>query len=267
MAVNDAVPAGRSPGRVKSADRTLLILEHLATVKSRRTLSQMHQSLGIPKSSLHALLQTMVARGWVKVDESQTLFGLGVRALLVGTAFIDTDAAVLTTRQLLDALAQETGETVHHGRLDGADIVYLATRQSVHELRMYSRVGRRLPAHTTALGKAILASRLDRFDELYPEGTELPRLTPHSITDLADLHRELEIIRNRGYSIDREENTVGVNCFAMALPSSGEVQDAVSLSIPLARLDPKRERDIAQLLEDYVGSSQQLDFSDLRSLD
>jgi DNA-binding IclR family transcriptional regulator len=243
-----AVP-GQPIERVKSADRTLLLLEHLSTTSKRQTLSQLHQALGIPKSSLHALLHTLVDRGWVEVDESKTLFQLGVKSLLVGTAFIDTDATVMQGRRALDALAELTRETVHHGRLDGADMVYLATRQSTHDLRLISKIGHRLPAHATALGKAILAQNLDRFEELYPSDADLSRLTAYTISDRAALQRELEATLVRGYAVDREENTIGVNCFAMPLTTGATVRDAISLSVPLARLDPNRERELIGLLE------------------
>lgn len=244
--------SSRSTSQVKSADRTLLLLEHLARVRIRQSATQIHQELGIPKSSLHGLLWTLVSRGWVEVDESGTLFGLGVRSLLVGTAFIDADTTVARFTHAVDAIAGATGETVHHGRLDGTDVVYLVTRQSVHGLRLFSRVGRRLPAHAAAIGKAILANHLNRFDELYPPGAELARLTPYTLTNRRELFQELEAVNARGFAIDREENTVGVNCFAMALPGGHSAQDAISVSVPMARLDPNREREIVGLLQEYV---------------
>ena len=122
-------------------------------------LVELARELDIPKSSLHGILRTMIARGWVETDATGTRFGLGVRALQVGAAYLDSDDTVGLVASLLDELAQEFGETVHLGRLDGADVVYIAKRESMHPLRLFSAIGRRLPAHATALGKALLAQR------------------------------------------------------------------------------------------------------------
>lgn len=248
-------PRLATPANVKSADRTLLILEHFASSGTRQTLQSLHRELGIPKSSLHGLLRTLESRGWIESDDSGYRFGLGVRALLVGTSYIDSDDVVALTRDVLDRLAGDTGETIHLARLDANEVVYLATRQSVHHLRMFSRVGRRLPAHTTALGKALLASRPDDEVERLLE-PPLRSLTPNTLTDLQDLREELELTRQRGFALDHEENTLGINCFAACLPTASPAQDAISISVPLARLNDDRADELVALLR---GAIEELD--------
>lgn len=235
------------PPVVKSADRAIVVLEHLAAAGDRQSLHTLHQELGIPKSSLHGLLRTLCSRGWLEVDESGTLFRLGVRALLVGTSYIDSDETVALTRDIMDQLVEETGETVHLGRLDGPEVVYLATRQSTHHLRLYSRVGRRLPAHATSLGKALLAFRSDEEVErlLQPP---LAALTPNTITDMTALRAELHETRARGYALEHEENMVGIGCIGFPLPGSDPPRDALSISVPLARLDPPRAAELTEVL-------------------
>ena len=234
---------------VKSAARTLEVLERLAAAPERPTLGQLARDLGIPKSSLRAILQTLEGRGWVEADATGTRFGLGVRALLVGAAYVDTDDVVAVAAGVLDHLATTFGETVHLARLDGADIVYLAKRESRHSLRLFSAIGRRLPAFTTALGKALLA---ERSGEEVRTGLPhpLPRLTPNTIADLDRLDRELALTRTRGYAVDNEENTEGIRCLAVALPRTDPPVDAISLSIPVVRLSEERERQmVAELLQ------------------
>jgi DNA-binding IclR family transcriptional regulator len=220
-------------GRVKSADRTLEILEALADSPQRGGLTDLAQELGIPKSSLHGILRTMVARGWVESGPDGTRFGLGLRALRAGAACVESDETVSLVASLLDELAQEFGETVHLGRLDGAEIVYLAKRDSIHPLRLFSAIGRRLPAHATALGKALLARRSPAEVDRVLTGP-LRRLTPHTITSRAQLRNDLAATRTHGYAIDREENSEGIVCFAVALPLDSP--DAVSVSLPISRL-------------------------------
>jgi DNA-binding IclR family transcriptional regulator len=246
---------------VKSADRTLEVLELLAAGPRSRTLADLARELDIPKSSLHAILRTMAQRGWVETDPTGTRFGLGVRALQVGAAYLDSDDAVGMLAGVLDGLAADVGETVHLGRLDGRYVVYLAKRESVHPLRLFSAIGRRLPAHATALGKVLLAARgEDEVDRLLTATGSttltaadalprpLPALTRHTITGLTALHADLAAIRERGYAVDHEENTEGIVCFAMAVPLRSPSTDAVSISVPVARIGPgSEERMVAAL--------------------
>jgi DNA-binding IclR family transcriptional regulator len=230
---------------VKSADRTLEVLEALAASRTRRSLVDLSRALDIPKSSLHGILRTMARRGWVETDATGTRFGLGVRALEVGAAYLDADDAVGLMAGVLDDLAREFGEAVHLGRLDGPDVVYLAKRDSVHRLRLYSAIGRRLPAHATALGKALLACVDDPCDQLrWP----LPELTTNTITDRDALLAELHRTRVRGYAVDQQENTDGIVCFAVAVPLATPPTDAISVSIPLARIAPDTEPRVASAL-------------------
>ncbi|BCJ58829.1 IclR family transcriptional regulator [Micromonospora endophytica] len=240
-----AVAEGFQP--VKSAGRTLEVLETLAASGGRRSLVDLARALGIPKSSLHGILRTMMQRGWVEADDTGTRFGLGVRALQVGAAYLDTDDAVGLLAGVLDDLSREFGETVHLGRLDGAHVVYTAKRESRHPLRLYSAIGRRLPAHATALGKALLAARADEVVDALV-GVAPPALTRHTITDLVALHADLAASRERGYAVDHEENTEGIVCFAVTVPLHTPAVDAISLSIPVARLDGQLEERVVGAL-------------------
>lgn len=242
-------PAVRSGGvrDVKSAARTLELLELLAARQNRPArLRELSEALGMPRSSCYAVLRTLTKYGWVRTDPSGTLYGIGIRALLAGTSYLDTDPYVHLAKSVLDTLGEHLDETFHLGRLSGADVVYLVTRESGQYLRPRSRVGRRLPAYSTALGKALLAELDGELDEHLPAD---PRpLTENTLTGRDALERDLAEIRTRGYAVDREENTLGVTCFALPLRYTEPAEDAISCSVPLARLTPAREQDIVTAL-------------------
>jgi len=234
--------------KVKSAVRTVELLEYLAARQdSPARLREISDALAMPRSSAHALLRTLVAQGWVRSDATGTLYGIGVRALLVGTSYLDTDPYLPLITPFLDDLRNELDETFHVARLDGTDVVYLATRESKQYTRTSSRVGRRLPAYATALGKALLAERFgtDR-DEHVPAA--LKPLTAKTIVDRGVLDDVLDDVRVRGYATDDEENTSGLRCFAVALRYCRPAQDAISASVPVGRLNPQREREIVDAL-------------------
>lgn len=239
---------------VRSADRTIEILELLAASPHRLTLSQLQRSLGVPKSSLHGLLRTLVSRGWLETDQRGTSYGIGLRALRTGAAYLERDATVQAAGPLLTRLRNELDETVHLARLDRGDIVYLASRESTHHLRTASRIGRRLPAHATALGKALLAERApDEVDGLLPD--PLPALTSDTTTDRTDLHAELAEIRLRGWSLERGQSVVGIGCVAVTVPSRRPAIDALSCSVPLVRFTDVH---VAEIVAALAGVAEEL---------
>ncbi|MCT7657972.1 IclR family transcriptional regulator [Mycobacterium deserti] len=236
------------PRQVKSAVRTVELLEYLASRQDRPArIRDIATALDMPRSSLHALLRTLVTQGWVRSDASGTLYGIGIRALLVGTGYLDGDPYLPMITPFLDDLRKQLDETFHVARIDGTDVVYLATRESRQYQRTASRVGRRLPAYATALGKALLAERFDHERDEHLPAT-LSRITDHTITDRAELDEALAGARIRGYATDTEENTPGVRCFAVALRYMQPAQDAISASIPMGRLTDGRERAIVEAL-------------------
>ncbi len=236
-------------GPVKSAVRTVELLEYFAGSPGMHALTAVQEAVGYPKSSLYMLLRTLVELGWVETDATGTRYGIGVRALLVGASYIDGDETVAAARPALDRLSDDTTETVHLARLDGTSVVTLATRRARHHLRPSTRVGRRLPVHSTALGKVLLAGLGDdRVRALLPE--TLPPYTPHTITDRERLVEELAAVRELGYAVDREENTLGLRCLAVTVPSRSPARDALSCSVPAARLTPAHEQRIRDALLD-----------------
>ncbi len=233
---------------VKSAARTVEVLEYLAARQNRPVrLRELSEALGVPRSSLHALLRTLATHGWVRADSTGTLYGIGIRALLAGTSYLDSDPYMPLIVPFLDELREQLDETFHFARLDGRDVVYLATRESSQYLRPYSRVGRRLAAYTTSLGKAIIADQApEAWDRHLPDALE--PLTTYTITDREQLQADLARTRERGYAIDNQENSLGLRCFAVALHYTDPATDAISASIPIARLTEQREAEVVGAL-------------------
>lgn len=226
---------------VKSAERTIRILEALALSQHGLTLAELQNRTGYPRSSLHALVRTLRELKWIEADPNGPTFGIGPHALLSGTAYLDRDPVLPYAHETLEDIRAEVGYTVHYARLDGAHVIYLASREARGSVRTMSRVGRRLPAHVTALGQALLAGFTPReVDELLPG--PLAAITEHTITDRSALHSELEAVRSRGWSFEQEQGTEGVSCVATAVDYRIPATDAISCSMP-AHLAQGEERD------------------------
>ena len=132
----------------------------LVAERGAMPFSEIAEALALPKSSAHSLLRTMQARGYVAVDE-QRRYRLGSRIWELAQAFHQVDDLRTLMKPPMDEVVERTGETVQLAILDGVSAVYLALSESPHPVKLTSRVGARLPAYTSAIGKTLLAS-LDR---------------------------------------------------------------------------------------------------------
>lgn len=243
---------------VKSADRTLAILEILGDAREPVSVTDLHRLTGFPRSSLHQLLHTMAARRWIEFLNDGATVGITSRALLTGTAYLDRDRALPHGSRTLEKLRQQTGYTTHYARLDGDSVLYLETRETSDSHRSTSRVGRILPANATALGKALFAERSERevLEALGPG--PYPALTEHTITDPERILDSLARVREVGYAVEREENTIGISCVSAVVPYRIPATDAISCSIPIHRVDDAEILRVAAALRECVEELGQL---------
>lgn len=232
---------------VKSAERTVRILEALAASPVKLTVPELQQRLGYPRSSLHALIRTLRELNWVEPDETGAAFMLGTRALLAGTSYLDHDPVLPHAYETLEDLRAELGYTMHYARRDGAHVLYLASRDARGTTRVIPRVGRRLPVHITALGQAILADLTEaEIERILPD--ELEVYTAETITDHDALRAELEAVRSRGWAFEREQGTPSVACVAAIVAYRIPATDAVSCSIPAKLAEPDEVDRISEAL-------------------
>jgi DNA-binding IclR family transcriptional regulator len=216
---------------VKSAERTIAILELLASAPRPLTAPEIFKQTGYPRSSLHWLLLTLQELNWIE-QGSEGAYRIGTHALLCGTAYLDRDPVMEHVSGVLEKVRNSTTFTTHYARLDRSDVIYLATRQAVDRRRLSSRVGRKLPAQVTALGKAIL-SELTDSEVLQRIGAgPYEQLTPNTVRDFEALRAELAVFRRDGHSTEREQNTVGLCCVSVVVPYRIPSTDAISCSIP-----------------------------------
>jgi DNA-binding IclR family transcriptional regulator len=241
MAVSDETAASEPPAaarpseRVKSADRVMAVLDLVAERRSMG-FSEIAERLELPKSSAHALLRTVEARGYLVLDPEQRTYRLGSRIWELAQACHEIEDLRTLMKPLMDRLVERTGETVQLATLDGTSAVYLGLSESPHPMKLTSRAGARLPAHASAIGKALLAS-IDPEEVRRRLGdATLVKLTDHTITGVPQLLDELERVRQRGYSVDDEEFAIGLRCIAMPISDiEGAVVGAISVSMPTPR--------------------------------
>jgi len=195
---------------VKSASRVLDVFELLARDPQGLSLKQISQSLHIPPSSCHALLQTLQQRGYVLRDEATLVYRLGTRLFELAASHSENLDLVQVADPVMDQMSRLCDEAVSLAILQGTDVVFIHKKTAGDVIRIVNPVGTRLPAHATGLGKAILAALpAEELDVRYPQD-ELPRLTPHTITSKRELRDCLDRVRETGVAYDREESRLGV---------------------------------------------------------
>lgn len=218
---------------VQSVERVFGLLELIADAGGAVTLSELSASTELPLPTIHRLLRTLVALGYARQLPNRR-YALGPRLIRLGEG-ANKQLGSLALPQL-KKLVDELGETSNMAVLDSDMVVYIAQVPSQHSMRMFTEVGRRAHTHATGVGKAILAQLPDEKVRQIVARSGMPVPTEKSISTVDDLLVELAQIRERGYSIDEQEQEIGVRCFAIAVPDA-PTPTAISVSGPISRVD------------------------------
>ena len=220
----------------QTLDRGLQILELLANGEHEPNITEIAKALDVHRTIAHRLVATLEQRDFV-TRSSGNRYQLGTGLLRLSGRIGGQLRAM--ARPALKALNQELDETVHLVVLAGTDIMFLDAYESSKALRVTSRVGQSMPAHTTSVGKAMLARLPEKeLAELYPNKT-LSKYGPNTITSRAELFKRIEEVRQLGYAISSEESEAGVGSVGVAIVDPrGIVRAGASIAAPLARITP-----------------------------
>jgi IclR family transcriptional regulator, blcABC operon repressor len=212
--------------------------------------SDLARRLDLPKSTVSNLLAALEQARLVRRVDGR--YELGLRVLELAAGYVSGSDVITRFRELAKDLRWASQETINLGALEGTDIVFVARHEGNQPIRLAPGIGRRMPATCNALGKAILA-QMDRQDleTRFSDLSSFPILTPHSIRNLAELEDDLESTRRRGYADDREENSIGLVCYAVPIPARpGGPLMSVAVAMLVAReSDTLRERLLDELRE------------------
>jgi DNA-binding IclR family transcriptional regulator len=228
-------------GGLKTLDKALALLEFFSIKEKERGeeigVSEINKTLHLGLSTIHRILTTFKARGYIIQNQKTMKYRLGIKLFELGYTVQNINRLIETIKPYLCQLSQSTGETGNLAILEGKEVVYIAKVESSEVLTTNIKVGARLPANCTALGKISLAFMPKKeFDNLYKDNKVLPSLTSNSITSLKELKKQLKKIREQGYAVDKEEYKAGVNCMAVPIKDKkGNAIAAISLTGPALR--------------------------------
>lgn len=209
---------------------------------------------GLDRSTVHRILSTLCAERLISRSGASGEYQLGSGLAALGLVALNRLDLRRVARRHFQQLSDRFGETVNLGILDGEAILYVDMIESRHGLRMSASIGTRDEVTTTALGKAVFAHLPEAHRARLLESLRFEARTPQSITTLTRLKSDLDETRDRGYSLDIEENEIGACCVgAPIFGFDNEVIGAVSISVPKVRFDDQRRAEMIDGLIETAG--------------
>jgi DNA-binding IclR family transcriptional regulator len=240
MLVSEASPA-------IAVERALNILEAAAQRRDGLTNAEISRKLGIPKSSASYILRTLEKRSYLRREAETGRYRLGLKILsLGGDAQANLDIAGVAL-PFMRALVERIHLTVHLAVLDQGEAVYIEKVEAPGFFKVNTWVGRRMFLHSTSVGKCLLAWLPKQEVETIAKQQGLKKRTPETITTMAKLLADLEHVKQSGYAVDDEENSLGARCLGVPIfDTIGNVTAALGASGTLTQTD---ESNVPRIIE------------------
>lgn len=234
-------------------EKAFQVLETMSDLGRAATLKELSEASGLPKPTLHRILQTLSEMGYVEQDHARSRYGLTLKLFRLGRgdAYEDVKDRVLPQ---MEALHRRFDETVNLGVLQGGYVYYVHFIETTQNLRWQVHPGARDPFYCTALGRAIVAHLPQARQDQLVERAVIEQRTPFTPADRAAVRRLLAETAARGWAHDDQENDLGVSCFGIPVLDGDRPIASLSISVPKSRLTPLRQSEIVAALLDLRGA-------------
>jgi len=232
-----------------SIDKAMQVLEAVCEHDGPVRLTDLVSQLGLPKSTAHRLLGSLLEQGLVRYDTDGQRYSPGYRLLSLAQRTWDSLDIPRAARKHMPKLLEEAGETIHLAVVDGHEIIYVDKLESPKTIRLYSAVGKRGPIYCTGVGKAILAFLDQAQQEDIIRHTAFVPHTAHTIPDARALRQAIAEIRVRGCALDMEEHEEGIRCVAAPIFNfRGQVVAGISVTSVASRMTTTRLQDLQPIV-------------------
>jgi len=251
------------PEAVSSVLKVFSILQALGEQKEIG-VSELSQRLMMSKATTYRFLQTMKTLGYVDQENDADKYSLTLKLFELGSKSLEyVDLVTLADREMR-LISEQTNEALHLGTLDDDAIIYIHKIDSNYSLRMQSRIGRRNPLYSTAIGKVLLAAREEKFVRETLSQVTFIKHTDNTLENTDQLLAELAAVKTQHYAEDNEEQEPGLRCIAAPIYDRlGNVIAGVSISLPTIRFEQERMQEYVSLLQQAGKNiSSQLGYTD-----
>lgn len=230
--------------------RLFALLEVIAAKDQRYALQDLVEATGLPKPTLHRMLQQLESAGLLQREGDSRLYGIGTRLRRLAENLLLNDSHHGARHTVLRQLVEEIGESCNLTALSGSEVVYLDRVETAAPLRFYLHPGSRVPVHCSASGKVFLAQMSPAQRRRLLANAKLEAYTPKTLTELEALEREVQRVRKDGYAFDNEEFLPGLLCIAALVPNeSGPSNLCLAVQAPVMRLDMDKAKKLLPALQ------------------
>jgi len=232
--------------------RLIALLETIAAKDQLHSLQGLVEATGLPKPTLHRMLQQLESAGLLQREGDGRHYGTGVRLRRLAENLLLNSSLHGARHAVLRSLVDELGESCNITALAGGEVVYLDRVETAAPLRFYLHPGSRVPAHCSASGKLFLSQMTPTQRKRLLQAAPLQAYTPQTLTALADVEAELQHVRKQGHALDQEEFLPGLLCVAVPVPAStkgGRSSMCVAVQAPVMRLPRERALEVLPALQ------------------
>ncbi|WP_422085559.1 IclR family transcriptional regulator [Variovorax sp.] len=246
LPVEAAEPAGDTPTM-----RLFALLEVMAAKDQRYSLQGLVEETGLPKPTLHRMLQQLEGAGLLQREGDGRHYGIGTRLRRLAENLLLNDSLHGARHTVLRQLVEEIGESCNLTALSGSEVVYLDRVETAAPLRFYLHSGSRVPVHCSASGKIFLSQMSAAQRRRLLSNAPLEPYTPKTLTDPEALEKEVQRIRKDGYAIDHEEFLPGLLCIATLVPSGDDAPSNLCIAVqaPVMRLDAAKAKTLLPAMQ------------------
>ncbi|WP_019587656.1 IclR family transcriptional regulator [Deinococcus apachensis] len=239
---------------VQSVERALDLINTIVDAQRPLGIAELSQAMGLAPSTIHRILQTLTAKGYIHQDAGSKRYDIGPEIVEISRSLYLRYDLVRRVRPYLQELVDLTGETAHLAELYGTSAMYLSQLEPLSMVRMFTTPGSVTPLYCSDVGKLFLADLPPGRVEDILRKTGLRPRTPHTITDPGQLEEELQRVREQGYAEDDEEREIGARCLsAPILNGAGKVIAAIGIAGPSGRVMKERLPELARDVKTVAG--------------
>lgn len=221
--------------------RLFALLEAIARKDAPFTLQAMVEETGLPKPTMHRMLQQLEGAGILQREGNGRHYGTGQRLMRLAESVLLNNTTYGARHAVLRQLVEQVGESCNITAFTGAEVLYLDRVETAAPLRFYLHPGSKVPAHCAATGKLFLAQMTPAQRRRLLAAVQLEKFTNNTHTTIETLEKELEQVRAQGYAFDNEEFLPGLLCLGVLVPSShGPSNMGLAVQAPVMRLTPEK---------------------------
>lgn len=209
--------------------------------KNGKSLTEISEMTSFPKSSILPILKTLCEQGFLRLNANTNRYTLGIALFELGSNYYDSLDVMEFIEEEMKLLTKVCEETSHFGILIENQVLYLKKIDSSQPVRMVSSIGKRLPAFSTGIGKALLSGIDDfkTFCEVLPD--KLVKFTPYTKTNKEEIFKEIQNIKKENVVFEVQESEIDIRCIATPIKKNDEVVAALSVAVPVYRYNKQKE--------------------------